>query len=175
MTDHTHTHDHEALDPYTFGAEQTCFGCGPSNERGLRLRFVREGDSVVTRFTPTAGLDGPPGVLHGGLQAMVADEVAGWALVGLLGRMGFTTSMNVRYMRPMRLDQEIEARASIVRQAGAIVVLRVALSQGGRAGCRAQISYMLPTEAGAEKTMERPLPESWRPLFRGAEESDETK
>jgi acyl-coenzyme A thioesterase PaaI-like protein len=163
---HDPTHDHEPLDPFTFGAEQTCFGCGPHNERGLRLRFVREGESVVTRFTPTAGLDGPPGVLHGGLQAMVADEVAGWALVGLLGRMGFTTSMNVRYMRPMRLDREIEARATLVRRADPIVVLRVALSQDGRAGCRAQISYMLPTEAGAERTLERPLPESWRPLFR---------
>ncbi|MCB9788935.1 MAG: PaaI family thioesterase [Deltaproteobacteria bacterium] len=163
---HDHPHDHTPLDPYTFGAEQTCFGCGPHNERGLKLRFAREGDSVVTRFTPTAGLDGPPGVLHGGLQAMVADEVAGWALVGLLGRMGFTTSMNVRYMRPLRLGREIEARAKLVKRAENIVVLRVSLSQDGRAGCRAQISYILPTEDGAERTLEQPLPEGWRPLFR---------
>ncbi len=29
------------LDPFTFGAEQRCFGCGPHNERGMRLRFRR--------------------------------------------------------------------------------------------------------------------------------------
>ena len=36
------------LDPYTFGKEQTCFGCGPHNPVGWRLRFRREGDEVVT-------------------------------------------------------------------------------------------------------------------------------
>ena len=153
------------LDPQTFGSEQLCYGCGPNNPHGLRLRFAREGDSVVTTFTAASGLDGPPGILHGGLQATLCDEVAGWALVGLLGRMGFTTSMNVRYMRPVRLGVPMEARAKISSHEGAIVTLKVTLSQGGKVGCMARVSYALPTLEAAENTLQQPMDPAWRHLF----------
>jgi len=160
------------LDPYTFGAEQQCFGCGPKNPHGLKLRFAVEGDSVVTTFTPSTGLDGPPGIFHGGLQATLCDEVAGWGLVGLLGRMGFTTSMNVRYMRPVRIDEPVEARAKIASQRGDIVTLKVTLSQGGKVGCMARVSYALPTVEAAENTMQRSMDPTWLPLFGGRSDSD---
>jgi uncharacterized protein (TIGR00369 family) len=162
------------LDPLTFGSEQVCYGCGPHNDRGLRLKFFRQGDEVVTSFTPTSGLDGPPGILHGGLQATLADEVAGWALVGLLGRMGFTTSMSVRYMRPIRIGQPVEARARIISQKESVVTLRVVLKQEGRIGCRVQICYGLPTVEAAEKTLEQPLSPAWLHLF-DTETEDESK
>ena len=44
------------LDPFTFGAEQRCFGCGPHNERGMRLRFRRAGDGLALPFVLLAGL-----------------------------------------------------------------------------------------------------------------------
>ena len=155
-----------ALDPLTFGSEQQCFGCGPNNPHGLKLHFAREGDSVVTTFTPRSGLDGPPGMLHGGLQATLCDEVAGWALVGLLGRMGFTTSMSVRYMRPVRLDEPVDVRARIASQSGDIVTLRVTLGQGGRTGCTARVSYALPSVEAAEHTLQQPLDPQWLHLFK---------
>ncbi|MDP6942782.1 MAG: PaaI family thioesterase [Myxococcota bacterium] len=153
------------LDPLTFGAEQQCYGCGPNNPEGLRLRFAREGDSVVTTFTARSGLDGPPGILHGGLQATLCDEVAGWALVGLLGKMGFTTSMNVRYMRPVRLEVPVEVRAKIASHEGAIVTLKVTLSQQGKVGCMARVSYALPSLEAAEHTLQQPMDPAWRHLF----------
>jgi uncharacterized protein (TIGR00369 family) len=153
------------LDPYTFGAEQTCFGCGPHNERGMRLRFRREGDEVVTELVPRDGWDGPPGVFHGGLQATLADEVAGWALVGLLGRMGFTTSMNVRYVRPLRLGEPIVARARLASRTGPIATVNVRLEQAGKLGCSARVSYMLPDEEKATRYLGGHLPEGWRHLF----------
>ena len=156
-----------SLDPLTFGSEQQCFGCGPNNPHGLKLRFFREGESVMTTFTPTRGLDGPPGIFHGGLQATLCDEVAGWGLVGLMGRMGFTTSMNVRYMRPVRLNIPVEARAKIASQSGDIVTLKVTLSQEGKVGCMARVCYALPSVEAAEKTMQRKMDPSWIPLFGG--------
>lgn len=155
------------LDPYTFGDEQTCYGCGPNNPRGLKLRFAVEGDSVVTTYTPSEGEDGPPGIFHGGLQATLCDEVAGWGLVGLLGRMGFTTSMNVRYMRPVRLGVPVEARAKIASQKGDIVTLKVTLSQEDKVGCMARVSYALPSVEAAENTMQRAMDPTWIPLFSG--------
>ena len=158
------------MDPLTFGSEQVCFGCGPHNALGMQLRFAREGEEVVTTYTAPSGHDGPPGVLHGGLQATICDEVAGWALVGLIGRMGFTTSMTVRYMRPVRIGEELEARARIVSIKGAIVTLRVKLSQAGRTGCTASVSYTLPTaEAAAASLNLDELHPRWVELLRGPE------
>lgn len=153
------------LDPYTFGGEQRCFGCGPNNPLGMRLRFTREGDEVVTRFVPPKGYEGPPGVFHGGLQSTLADEVAGWALVGLLGRMGFTTSLNVRFLRPVRIEHEVEARARIGTRAGHIVTLDVTLKQAGRTAMMGTVTFMLPDVTKASSYLGEALPSSWEHLF----------
>lgn len=150
------------LDPLTFGPEQRCFGCGPHNTRGWRLRFEREGDVVSTRYLPTAGEEGPPGVFHGGLQATLVDELAGWTIVGLLGRMGFTTSMRVRYMRPVRIGEEIVARGRILSHEGRAVTVRATLEQRGKAACQATISYRLATAESAARTLGEPLPAQWQ-------------
>lgn len=161
------------LDPLTFGSEQRCFGCGPNNERGMRLRFRREGDEVVTELTAPEGWEGPPNVVHGGLQATVADEVAGWTLVGLLGRMGFTTSMRVRYVRALQIGAPITARGRLASRKGPIATVHVRLEQGGKLGCYATVSYMLPDEEKASSYLAGALPDAWRHLFREAEASAE--
>lgn len=158
------THPKE-LDPYVFGETQRCYGCGPHNPDGLRLRFTREGDAVVTRFTPRAGQEGPPNVFHGGLQATLADEVAGWTLVGILGKMGFTTSMSVRYIRPLKIDVEVEARGRVVSQTGNVVTVDVVLRQGGKTGLMGSVTYMIPDLAKAEQYLGEVPPESWHHLF----------
>ena len=169
---------HEALDPYTFGATQTCFGCGPHNGLGLRLRFERDGDFVRTRFTLGAGYDGPPGILHGGLQAMIADEVAGWTLVGLRGRIGLTTSLQIRYIQSLRLGQEVLAEGKILSEeprvnedgtprAAPIATVQVTLRQGERVGAMVRVSFALADVAKMEAVLEGPLPEGWSRLFGG--------
>lgn len=156
----------EPLDPHVFGEEQTCFGCGPNNPIGWRLRFERDGDEVVTRFTPTVGYEGPPRVFHGGLQSTLADEVAGWTLVGLLDRMGFTTSLRTRFVRPMRIDREVEARGRILKRAGSIVKVGVILRQEGKLGSSSTVSYMLPDLDKAAGYLGHDVPDGWEHLFR---------
>jgi len=153
------------LDPYVFGKEQRCFGCGPHNPTGLQLKFRKEGDEVVTTYTPAQGYQGPPNVFHGGLQATLADEVAGWGLVGLLGRMGFTTSLQMRYVRPMLVGQEIEARASVASQTGSFVTLNVRLIQQGKTGAMGRVTYMLPDRDKAKDYLGGDMPEDWKRLF----------
>lgn len=159
--------DGELLDPYTFGPEQHCFGCGPDNEKGLRLRFAKVGDRVVSRFTLGRGYDGPPGILHGGLQAMVLDEIAGWTLVGLRGRIGLTVSMNVRYMRSMRLDEELVAAGEIQSEDPSLVRIKATLSQHGKVGCVAKVSYAMPDCEKMKEVLQGPLPEGWAKFFGG--------
>jgi len=158
--------ERSTLDPYVFGAAQRCFGCGPHNPLGLRLRFERVGDEVVTRFTPGEGLEGPPRVFHGGLQATVADEVAGWACLGLLGRMGFTTSLDVRYIRPAEIGVEVEARGRVASRNGAIAAISVRLTQRGKTVLMGTVHYMLPDEDKAAAYLGAPVREDWRWMFR---------
>jgi uncharacterized protein (TIGR00369 family) len=155
------------LDPLaTFGPEQRCFGCGPTNPVGMRLRFWREGNEVVTRLRARDGWEGPPGVLHGGLQAALADEIGAWTLVGLRGRFGLTVSLQLRYLHPARTDLEIEGRGSIVEEDGRSAVVRLALRQDGKRLLAGTATYSLPTVATAERILGRALPDAWRALAR---------
>jgi acyl-coenzyme A thioesterase PaaI-like protein len=53
-----------------------CFGCSPHNQRSLQLRFKQNHDGTVEcRFEAGDHLVGPPGAMHGGIQAVLLDEV----------------------------------------------------------------------------------------------------
>lgn len=56
-----------------------CFGCGPANEHGLRVRSFVEGGSVVARWTPMPHHHAFDGVLNGGIISTVLDCHSNWA------------------------------------------------------------------------------------------------
>ncbi len=160
--------DRVPLDPLRFGPDQPCFGCGPRNDVGMQLTFFREGDSVVTTLVPRAGWEGPPGIVHGGLQATLADEVGAWTVVELTGWFGFTASMQLRYLRPARVDAPIEARGRLVEQDGGRAVVRLVLSQHGAKLLTGTATYVMPTREAAERLI-GPLPPAWQGMVRPAD------
>src|SRR5438045_314133 len=95
------------LDGHLFGEGQPCFGCGPSHPVGFRLRFEREGTAVTTRFVPDDRYQGPPGIMHGGLVLTLADEIAAWAVIGVLGKFGFTGQVEAKLRAPVRVGEEV--------------------------------------------------------------------
>ena len=104
------------------GPEDYCFGCGQRNEGGLKLRFRPTGDaSVETIYTPPDVYRGAPGVVHGGIQAALIDEVMGMAAhVGLGhddGRI-VTAELNIRYRRPTPMGQPLTVQGRLVRRDG---------------------------------------------------------
>jgi acyl-CoA thioesterase FadM len=58
----------------------TCYCCGPAHPGGLRIRSFWEesGQFVVLRHTPRAEFVGFPGLVYGGLLAMLVDCHSGW-------------------------------------------------------------------------------------------------
>jgi uncharacterized protein (TIGR00369 family) len=102
-----------------------CFGCGQANEAGLRLRFrVTPDGGVETSVRPAAHFAGVEGVLHGGIQATVLDEVMGVAaqlrLPPEAGRQALVTAeLALRYRRPVPSGGEVRARARVVAVDGA--------------------------------------------------------
>ncbi|MBC8133117.1 MAG: PaaI family thioesterase [Deltaproteobacteria bacterium] len=99
--------------PRQFGFSH-CFACGPDNLRGLRLEFEREGDRVLTTFTPPPEYGGYGVILHGGLTSTLLDEVMAWAVYGLLDRLSLTTALRVNFLGPVRCGEPLTVIGSIV-------------------------------------------------------------
>lgn len=100
-----------------------CFGCSPHNERGLRMVFWRTGpDTVECRYEAPAHLCGAPGVVHGGVQAALLDEVIGNAIhrgvpdgeeLDIV-----TVDFRLRYRRPVPTGQPLLVRGRFLRADG---------------------------------------------------------
>lgn len=94
----------------TYGSEHICFGCGPANPKGLRLKsYVRDG-VVVAEWTPGEEHLAFPGVLNGGIIGTILDchsnWGAWWALFQRDGRpepMTVTADYAVKLHRPTPL------------------------------------------------------------------------
>lgn len=153
------------LDGRLFGEDHTCFGCGPKHPFGFRLAFERHEDEVHARFTPGEHYQGPPGLMHGGLTATLADEVGAWAIIVLLGKFGFTGSMQCRLRRPIRIGEELLARARIEDNRGRVVKVAVAIEQGGAEAFTGDLTFVLLDEARA-KEMVGDLPPAWKRFAR---------
>lgn len=149
-----------------FGADQPCFGCSPTHASGLRLTFAREGDEIVSRFTPRDEHQGPPGIMHGGLVVTAADEVAAWALIGFLGKFGFTASAEVKWLKPLRTGVETVARAKIEKQSHRVVRVRCDMNQADVTCFSGMFAFAVLDEAAAQKMLGRPLPDSWKRFSR---------
>lgn len=154
------------LDGTIFGPGQPCFGCGPDHPIGFRLAFDTEGDEVVTRFTPTDQHQGPPGIMHGGLVATLADEVAAWAVIALLGKFGFTAQMTCKLHKPVRVGVPLEGRGAVVRDARRIVQTRARIVQDGGDAFTGDFTFAILDRAAAEKMLGAPLPDAWNRFAR---------
>lgn len=94
-----------------------CFGCGAKNPEGLHIQFDVDGLKVTGRFTARQVHQGFPGVAHGGVAAAVLDEAMGWAMYAA-GAWAMTARMQVKYRRPLPLDEEVIVTAEVTNNRG---------------------------------------------------------
>jgi len=104
-------------------AELRCFGCGPKNVKGLRLRsFPAEDQTVRARFVPWPEHDNGIGFLNGGIIATLLDCHSAAAVAVRSEQLGLppngllhyvTAGLNVRYLRPAPLREAVDLVARI--------------------------------------------------------------
>lgn len=94
------TESRRLINPFVGNDGYHCFGCDPANEAGLRLSFSFDGESVYSEWTPREQFEGYPGVIHGGIQATVCDEVGGWYIYAACGTAGVTAELHIEYLTP---------------------------------------------------------------------------
>jgi acyl-coenzyme A thioesterase PaaI-like protein len=135
--------DHASLQE-TYFPDLPCFGCGPRNPKGLRLRsHVAEDGLVRAEFTPWPEHDNGLGFLNGGIIATVLDchsaaavtheaYLNGWpALPGAL--LPFVTSgLDVRYLRPAPLHETVRLGARVTSSSENEIAAEVWLEWDGK-------------------------------------------
>jgi acyl-coenzyme A thioesterase PaaI-like protein len=106
----------------TYAPDGMCFGCGPKNDKGLRIRSFAEDDHACTcRWKPQAHHLAFPGALNGGICSTLLDCHSNWTAAWHLMRKGgaahppstVTAELAVKLLRPTPLDAELVVRARV--------------------------------------------------------------
>lgn len=141
--------------PWLHKPGYNCIGCSPDNPMGLHLDFWEDGEDVVSRWTPTADYQGWIDTLHGGVQSLLLDEVAGWVVTRKLQTTGVTSKMEVQYVKPISTyDSLLTIRARISRQMRNVAFIEGEIYNAhGEVCTKATLTYFCASRQKAEETM----------------------
>lgn len=109
-----------------YAPHNACFGCGPSNPKGLRLKSRVEGDVVVADFQPEVHHQAFANVLNGGIIGTLLDCHSNWtAAYTLMKAKGaqtppctVTAEFHVKLRAPTPMDQPVRLLARPVETTG---------------------------------------------------------
>src|SRR5580700_2992701 len=96
-----------------------CFGCGGANTRGMLLSFEQDDSArrILGNFRLGAEYQGGGGFIHGGIIATVLDEVMS-KVSRLSDVRTVTAELNVQYLKPVPVDEEVHVEGFEVRREG---------------------------------------------------------
>lgn len=137
-----------------YAPANACFGCGPANPKGLRVRSYVEGDEVVATWTPERHHEAFPGVLSGGIIGTLLDCHCNWtAAWHLMQRAGadrppctVTAEYAITMRRPTPASGPLTLRARVVDAAEDRAVVEGTIEGDGRvsASCRGTFVAVKP-------------------------------
>ena len=129
-----------------YAPRNACFGCGPANDRGLRVRSFVRGDEVVADWQPEKHHEAFDGMLSGGITGTLLDCHSNWtAARHLMVRAGagsppctVTADFHVRLLRPTPTAGPVHLSARVVESTDDRAVVEATLAAGGKvtATCR---------------------------------------
>jgi acyl-coenzyme A thioesterase PaaI-like protein len=127
-----------------------CFACGPRHSFGLKLKFYYddETDLVFTRIGPLPDFAGFPGILHGGIQATILDELAFWGTYHRFNRTGFTYDLKIRYRKKCPSDKPVIGKVKVneLQKKLSPCECRLESPDGEVCYTKADIRYYLPSK-----------------------------
>lgn len=113
-----------------------CFGCSPENPMGVKMEFYEDGDEIVSFWKPKPEYQGWLDTLHGGIQAVLLDEICAWVIVRKLQTTGVTSKMETRYRKSISTnDTLLEIRASIQEQKRNIILVKATIYNSAKEIC----------------------------------------
>ena len=123
-----------------------CFGCGPANERGLRIASIERGDELVADWQPQPHHEAFEGALNGGIIGALLDCHSNWAAAWhLLGKTGgeelpstVTAELHVKMRKPTSSKRPVHLSARVVESTDTRATVEATLASDGvvTATCR---------------------------------------
>lgn len=107
----------------TYAPESICFGCGPANEKGLRIRSFEQNDEYVMEWHAESHHEAFPGMLNGGIIGALLDCHSNWAAAHYIMKKNgksepdctVTANYNVNLLRPTPSNELIRLRAWVTK------------------------------------------------------------
>jgi acyl-coenzyme A thioesterase PaaI-like protein len=129
-----------------YAPNNRCFGCGPANAKGLRIKSFVAGDALVCDWKPEPHHLAFDGIVNGGILGAILDCHSNWTAAHHLMRASgaptppctVTAEFDVKLLRPTPLDATLHLTARVVESAADRAVVEATLEAGGRvtATCR---------------------------------------
>ena len=123
-----------------------CFGCGPANDKGLRIQSHVEGETVVASWQPEPHHEAFQGMLSGGIIGTLLDCHSNWtAAHHLMQKAGLdappctvTSEFHVRLLRPTPTIDAVRLEARVAESTADRATVEATLTAGGKvtATCR---------------------------------------
>lgn len=137
-----------------YAPHNACFGCGPANGKGLRVKSRVEGDAVVAEWRSEPHHEAFPGVLNGGIIGSLLDchcnWTAAWALMNAANAetppCTVTADYAIKLLRPTPTDVPVFLKARPVSIEGDRAVIEGTLEANGKvtATCRGTFVAVKP-------------------------------
>jgi acyl-coenzyme A thioesterase PaaI-like protein len=123
-----------------FAPRNRCFGCGPANEKGLRIKSRAEGERVVADWQPERHHEAFTGVVNGGIIGALFDCHSNWTAAWHLMRKSgaseppstVTSEFHVKLKRPTPSNAPLRIEARVVESSEDRAVVEAEILSGGK-------------------------------------------
>ena len=137
-----------------YAPQNRCFGCGPANDKGLRIKSRPEGEELIADWQAEPHHEAFTGMLNGGIIGALLDCHSNWtAAYHLMRRAGLehppctvTADYSVKLLRPTPTDTTLHLRARVVESTDDRAVVEASVTANGKttATCRGTFVAVKP-------------------------------
>ena len=129
-----------------YAPENRCFGCGPANPKGLRIRSFESAFGLSAEWTPETHHEAWEGAVNGGILGALLDCHSNWtAALHLMRQAGadtlpstVTAEFHVKLLRVTPSTGPLTLRARVVESKGSRATVEASIEAAGQttATCR---------------------------------------
>ncbi len=137
-----------------YAPNSDCFGCGPANPQGLRIKSRVDGDLVVADWTPAPHHKAFDGYVSGGILGILFDCHSNWAAVHFLMKerglvkppATVTAQYSVSFLRPTPLGRALHFTSKLVEIQANRATVETALEVDGQVTATSRGTFVIVKE-----------------------------
>jgi acyl-coenzyme A thioesterase PaaI-like protein len=137
-----------------YAPQNRCFGCGPANPRGLRIRSFEDGEGLRAEWTSEPHHEAWDGAVNGGILGALLDCHSNWtAALHLMKASGrdvlpatVTAEFHVKLLRVTPSRTPLTLRARVVESKGSKATVEAEILAEGEATATCRGVFVAVTE-----------------------------